>query len=172
MRLSDKAQDLFDKYLRTEEFVIFESLVEHPPVPHPQMYAACNVLFQRGDIYFANGRQDLYLWSRFQTTAGMGPGAASATKHAIDFAPAYALHVSFPTDSIWYPLEVTELNTGPTNVMLNVLTEKTLPDKAEVKGFRLEKGGRIDLGAHSYHLSHFRARFEGGKAVPDVRLKN
>jgi len=171
MHLSKQAQDLFEKYLRSDEFVIFESLVEHPPVLHPEMFAACNVMFQRGDIYYANGREDLYLWSRFQTSSGMGPGAAPATRTAIDFAPASALHVSFPTDTIWYPLEVTKLNTGPTDVMLNVLTEKELTGKAAVKGFRLEKGGRLDLGARSYYVSHLRARFDGGKEVSDVRLK-
>lgn len=164
--ISDKALALFSKYLDTGKYAIFQSLVQHPaPVEEMQQFAACSVVFQRGDIFFdpASRRQDLFLHSQFHDA---GPGG-----RAVNFAPTNALHLSFTTNpGIWYPLQVTKLNQEPTSVVLNICTPNPMKETQFPKGFKVEKRGRVRHGVQHYYVCQITATFAGGEEVPDLEL--
>lgn len=160
--LSDEPRSLFQRYLDTGDYVIFQSLVDHPRVPDIELYRACSVVFQRGDIYFARGRQDLFLRSYFHSV--------KSADEFVNFAPAGGLRISFESDRIWYPLEVTQLNTEPTSVVLNVMTEDPLPQDQVPEGFKVQKRGRVVHGISSYSATRLTATFPGGKTVSDVNI--
>lgn len=161
--LSDEAQSIFSGYVDSGDYVIFQSLVDHPRVQDVEAFAACSVVFQRGDIFFSNGRQDLFLRSYFHN--------AKSEREFVNFAPSGGLHLSFETDTIWYPLEVTELNKEPTTVVLNIMASDPLADRELPEGFQVQRRGRMQHGLETYQVTRLTATFPGGERVPDVRLR-
>lgn len=165
MRLCEKAQGLFGEYLNTGAYVIFQSLVEHPPVPEPELYAhTCSVVAQRGDIYWSDGVEDLFLRSYFHNTAKDIGGYAN-------FGPPGGLHISFATDSVWYPLRVTKLNEEPTSVELNIFTREPLADRDLPESFAVRHRGQLRSGMLRYSAVQATATFGGGVDVPDVHIQ-
>jgi hypothetical protein len=163
MKMSEEPLALFREYLDSGDYVIFQSLVEHPWVPNFQAFRPCSVVLQRGDIYYANGTEDLFLRSWFHS-------GAEGTDEFVNFGPAGGIHLSFATDSIWYPLRVTRLNREPTRVVLNLHTVEPLGNQELPRGFALEKTGRARFGVARFTLSRLTATFEGGEDIPDFRL--
>lgn len=165
MTISEEALALFGEYLDSGDYVIFQSLVEHPYVTDPALYArTCSVVFQRGDIFWSDGREDLFLRSYFHN-------AARETGDFVNFGPADGLHISFATDTIWYPLRVTKLNEEPTSVVLNILTRESIGGRQLHDSFRLQKTGQMRYGVARYSIVQVSATLEGGVDVPDLSVR-
>jgi hypothetical protein len=164
MKLCEKAQGLFGEYLNTGAYVIFQSLVEHPAVADPELYAhSCSVVAQRGDIYWSDGVENIFLRSYFHNTA-KDIGAYA------NFGPAGGLHISFATDTVWYPLRVTKLNEEPTSVELNIFTKEPLTDRDLPESFTVRSRGHSRSGMARYSAVQATATFGGGVEVPDVHI--
>jgi len=161
MSISDEALELFGEYLDTGDYVIFQSLVEHPFVPNPALFARCSVVFQRGDIYWLDGREDLFLHSYFHN-------ASKETGEFVNFGPSGGLHISFTTDSLWYPLRVTKLNEEPTSVALNILTERPFSGESLHESLEVEGTGRMRYGVTRFSALRLRTTLDGGLDVPDL----
>ncbi len=165
LKISDEALSLFQEYLDTGDFVIFQSLVEHPQVPTAARFSGgCSVILQRGDIYYSNGREDLFLRSYFHNTTDDGG-------EYVNFGPQGALHISFPTETLWYPLRVTQLNREPTTVVLNLMTAEPIGAQQHHEAFDVQKTGSLQYGLNRFAAVQVTAQLPGGEDVADVDIR-
>jgi hypothetical protein len=139
---------------------IFSTLIDHPAVANAGDVRACSIVLQRGIIVMGEGYETLYLRSYFHSSDGKGS--------EVNFAPKGGLKISFPSKSVWFPLELTKYIFEPSaHVVLDILT----PHAAKLAApspFR-SIGGRMKatLGAQDYFVSRYSAVLERGKDWPD-----
>ena len=164
MKLGERPLGLFSEYLDTGNYVIFQSLVEHPPVTNFERFAVCSVAFQRGDIYMVRGQEHLFLRSYFHSHSD------EDRNNFANFGPTGGLRISFETEALWYPLRVTRLNGEPTTVVLNVFTDDPLNLEQLPRGFEVERTGWMPSDVGRYFFSRLTASFEGGQDVPDLSI--
>jgi len=154
---------IFERYLRNG-FTIFSALVRHPPVPEPKLYVACSVILQRGVIVYANGIEDLHLRSYFHS--------ARDAENFVNFVPSGALRVSFKSDKIWFPLELTQVIQEPYSyVVLDVLTTKPLKLEQLPKPFQAGKQGTVTLGKQQYQAVRLTAKLAAKQTSPDLNIR-
>jgi len=154
--------EVFERYLQRGH-VILETLVEHPPVDVPEQFVACSVVLQRGVIVFADGQETLFLRSYFHS--------AASEDEFVNFAPRGGLQVSFATDTIWFPLELSQFIMEPASyVVLDILTPKPLDERQLPEQFSLEKAGRVSYNGQTYEVARVRATLKAGQEVPDFEL--
>ncbi len=160
--MEERYLKIFRRYL-DDGFSIFTALVEHPAVRDPDSFAACSIVLQRAAIVFRDGRQDLFLRSYFHSSNG---------RDFVNFAPAGVVRFSFPTDSIWFPLELTYGIPEPrSEVVLDILTRGALPDGDLPKPFEVADRSRLSLGASRYDVTRISGTLDSGEQVRDLRLK-
>lgn len=164
LTLGERPQGLFKEYLDTGKYVVFQSLVDHPPVADFERFAVCSVAFQRGDIYMVQGQEHLFLRSYFHSHSD------EDRNDFVNFGPTGGLRISFETDTLWYPLRVTSLNGEPTTVVLNVFTDNALNLENLPRGFEVERTGWMPSDAGRYSFSRLTATFEGGQDIPDLSI--
>jgi hypothetical protein len=153
---------VFEKYL-DRGHVILETLVEHPPVDVPERFVACSVVLQRGVIVFADGQETLFLRSYFHSAAG--------EDEFVNFAPRGGLEVSFATDTIWFPLELSQFILEPASyVVLDILTPQPLDERQIPQPFNLERMGRVNYDGETYNVARIRATLKAGEEVSDLEL--
>jgi hypothetical protein len=163
VEMEGEPSDTFRRYLETDH-VIFMSLVEHPQVVNPERFVACSVLLQRAVIFFGNGKEDLFLRSYFHSATDDG-------QEFVNFVPASGLHISFATEALWYPLELSQFIQAPASyITLDILTSKRLHADQLPKSLRLEKRGRMIHGLQRFQLARVTGMVEAGQEVSDLRL--
>ena len=151
---------IFEDYLRSKH-VLFSTLVRHPDVPEPKLYARCSIVLQRGIIVYSDGVEDLYLRSYFHS--------AKDDKSFVNFAPRGALRMSFRSEKLWFPLELTRVIQEPSSVViLDLLTTKALNREQLPKSFRAVGGkGTVSLNGKSYHSVRVVAKLAAKEKSPD-----
>jgi hypothetical protein len=153
---------VFEQYLKSGH-VIFSTLVRHPTVPEPRFYAACSIILQRGVIVYANGTETLYLRSYFHS--------ARDANTFVNFAPRGGLRISFKSDKIWFPLELTRFIQEPySQVVLDVATPKSLDLKDLPKGFEAGRKGTLTVDGAPHQVVRLTARIPGKERTPDLNL--
>lgn len=172
IQMDEKSLEIFENYLK-EGNVLLGTLVRHPTVAEPQQFVACSVILQRAVIVYANGREDLYLRSYFHS--------ARDSTNFVNFAPAGGLRISFKSESIWFPLELTRVIQEPhSSVVLDILTDAPLDLEQLPKSFHAPQGGTaglkgkrpksITFGGRRFHAVRINATLASGERSPDLNL--
>jgi len=153
---------IFDDYVKAG-YVIFSTLVEHPLVPDPRVYASCSVVLQRGVIVYANGNEDLYLRSYFHS--------AKDGENYVNFVPKGGVRISFESDGVWFPLELTRVIQEPHSyVVLDILTPKPFDVGKLPTSFRAGRRGVVTLGGARYNVVRISATLSAKERSPDLKL--
>lgn len=175
IKMKEKPLKVFRGYLKNEK-VIFSTLVQHPIVKERESFNSCSVVLQRAIIFFENGREDLYLRSYFHSSHD------DDKELAVNFVPKGGLKISFETDKIWFPLELSGLIFEPASyLVLDIVT----PYKMDLTS-RLPKGFKV-MGERTLNLNgieesmrrpnqivsaqRIEAVLAAGKRWPDLNIK-
>jgi len=162
-KLGEQPLSILDQYV-AEGYRIASVLVEHPSVPRPESFAVCNVLLQRGDIVYVNGVQTLFLRSYFHSTDDSG--------NFVNFVPRGGVQMTFASDTIWFPLRLTQLVSEPASyVTLDILTPVPLSAEQLPAPFELGRRGRISYHGVEYEAARVSARLDPKEAVADLKLE-
>jgi hypothetical protein len=163
IEMEKEPEGIFAQYLKGGH-AIFGTLVTHPRVPDPKLWVACSVVLQRGVIVFANGRQTLFLRSQFHS--------AKDAQAFVNFVPRGGIEVSFASDTIWFPLELTRVIQEPASyVVLDILTRGPLDTAQLPKPFQAEKTGQMQYRGGAFHVTRLTATLAAKQPWPDLRLK-
>lgn len=153
---------IFEQYIKSGH-AIFSTLVRHPSVRDPQLFRRCSVVLQRAVIVLADGREDLYLKSYFHS--------AKDENTYVNFVPSGGLHVSFKSDAIWFPLELTRVIQEPYSyVVLDLLTTGTLDEKQVPKPFLVGKRGTMTLTKQQFQALRVTAKLPAKERAPDLNI--
>lgn len=157
--------DIFENYIKAG-YVIFGTLVKHPPVPEPKLYRACSVVLQRGVLIWNPNpaTQTLFLRSYFHS--------AKDAQNFANFAPRGGIQMSFASETIWFPLELTRVIQEPASyVVLDILTPNPLSAKELPEPFRLGKEGQIKYQGKNYHVTRVEGTLAAKQKWPDLKLQ-
>jgi hypothetical protein len=145
-------------------FAIFMSLVEHPLVPNPEDFRACSVVLQRAVAIWDGEHEDLLLRSFFHS--------ASDDDHAVNFVPTGAVQMSFRSDNVWFPLELTTGIPEPEAlVVLDILTPEPVDDRWLPRPFELAGRSRLRLGLQRYDVARVTAALRAEERNVDFRFR-
>jgi len=162
-KLGEEPLSIFNQYV-AEGYRIASILVEHPSVPKPELFAACNPILQRGDIIYANGMQTLFFRSYFHSTDGSG--------NFVNFVPRGGVQMTFASDTIWFPLRLDQLVSEPASyVVLDILTPMPLSTEQLPEPFEIGRTGPMSYHGVEYEVARVSARLEPKQAVADLRLE-
>lgn len=148
---------------------MFGALVEHPNAADPDQLSACSVVLQRGVIVYDNEgtlqpKETLFLRDRFHS--------AKDSENFVNFVPRGAIQMSFPSESIWFPLERLEgIEELASYVVLDILTLKPLSYEQLPKPFQLEKTAQMQYQGKSYSVARITAKLAAGHELTELRLK-
>ena len=79
--------------------------------------------------------------------------------------------MSFASDTIWFPLETTQLIDEPESyVVLDILTPERLDGKELPQPFRLEKSGQMKYNGETFHVARVTAKLPKQKTA-DLKIK-
>jgi hypothetical protein len=132
-------------------------------VPDFVRFAACNVWLQRGVIVERGGMQTLYLRSYLHSAADENT--------FVNFVPAGGVQMTFPSSSLWFPLELTSVNREPISFLaLDVLTQKKLEARLP-RGLQVTKRGRASFEGHQFQAIRISGALETNKRHEDLLLK-
>ena len=142
--LAPKADEILTGYLE-RGFNIAVTLLEFPNVPNPARFAACNVILQRAILVEEGRRQTLLLRSYLSSAAD--------EKTFVNFVPAGGIEMTFPAMSLWFPLELTSLNTEPESIVsLDVLTQRRFEAQLP-KGLKVTKRTRVKFRGKQFQAA-------------------
>lgn len=145
---------IYEHYL-AKSYVIFTTVIQHPAVPNPELYVICDIVFQRAVIVYDPEKKTerLFLQSSFHSRQ-------LDDKHFVNFVPHGGIEMSFASETIWYPLELSTTIFEPaTYVVLDILTTKPLTS-ALPKPFQLEKKGQMTYQNENYEVARITAKLE------------
>jgi hypothetical protein len=155
IEMEPEALEIFERYLLSKH-VLFMSLVGHPQVPNPEEFRACSLVLQRGVIVYDQGQEDLFLRSYFHSATDQG--------EFVNFVPREGVHFAFPSDSIWFPFELTELISEPASfIELDILTRTPLDDESLPSFLGSRRSGRVWLEGEKYQATRISGVLEVGK---------
>ncbi|MBD0328255.1 MAG: hypothetical protein ICV68_17685 [Pyrinomonadaceae bacterium] len=161
--MEEEPSAIFENYLRRGH-VIIETLVQHPDVPNPELFRACDIVLQRAVIRFADGREDLFLRSYFY--------CAQDAQNFVNFVPRGGLQISFASDTIWYPLELTRAIQEPASyVVLDILTPRPLDSKQLPEPFQIQKTGQLNYQGATYEVARVTAKLVVRQEFRDLEVK-
>jgi len=167
IKREERPLSILNQYVE-EGYRIGSTLVEHPPVPESakaESFIACSVTLQRGDIVYNNGVQTLFLRSYFHSADDSG-------KNFVNFAPRGGVQMTFASDTIWFPLRLTQVISEPASyVVLDILTPMPLDAEQLPEPFELGRTGRMSYHGVEYEVARVSARLEPKQAVADLRLE-
>jgi hypothetical protein len=157
---------IFEEYLRTGH-VIFGTLLQHPPVnPTAAQFRACSTVLQRAVIVHTHaspGRETLVLRSYLHS--------AKDSETFVNFVPRGGVQMSFASDTIWFPLELTRVIQEPASyVVLDILTSQPLGAKKIPQPFRIEEEGRMRHEGERYHVTRITATLAANQKWPDLKI--
>lgn len=149
--------------------VVASTLVEHPSVTHPETFEdACSVVLQRAVLVSNPGpdglRETFFLRSYLHSVDASG-------KEAANFVPSTGFRVSFPSQTVWFPLELTTGISEPNAwVVLDVLSTKPLNKKDIPSAFRIAKTGRLVYQGKSYRVTRLTAKLDTKQKWADLNV--
>lgn len=145
--------------------VIASTLVEHPSVAHPERYKdACSVVLQRAVLVSdpAQERETIFLRSYLHSVDDAGGGATN-------FVPTGGFQVSFPSKTLWFPLELTTGISEPTAfVVLDILSTKPLNEKGLPAPFRVVKTSEMTFQGKRYQVFRVTAQLDTKQKWEDL----
>lgn len=145
--------------------VVASTLVEHPTVAHPERFKdACSVVLQRAVILSdpEQERETIFLRSYLHSVDDSGKGATN-------FVPRGGFQVSFPSKTVWFPLELTTGISEPTAfVVLDILTTKPLDEKGLPTSFRVAKTAEMTFHGKSYKVFRVTAQLDTKQKWEDL----
>lgn len=154
IEMEPEALEIFERYLESKH-LLFMTLVEHPRVPNPEDFRACSLVLQRGVIVYDQGHEDLYLRSYFHS--------ATDTGEFVNFVPREGVHFAFPSDSIWFPFELTRLISEPASfVEIDVLSRAPIDEAALPSFLSPRVSGRVRLKDEMYQATRLSGVLEVG----------
>lgn len=145
------------------------TLVEHPSVTHPEKYEdACSVVLQRAVIFSDPGpdglRETFFLRSYLHSADPSG-------REAANFVPRGGFRVSFPSQTVWFPLELTTGISEPTAwVVLDILSTKSLNQKQLPSPFLVAKTRKMNYQGKSYQVSRVTAKLDTKQRWEDLNV--
>ena len=144
--------------------LVASTLVEHPPVAHPERFEdACSVVLQRAVLVSDPERETFFLRSYLHSVE---PGGAAA-----NFVPRGGFQVSFPSRTVWFPLELTTGISEPVAyVVLDVLSAKPLSSKQLPGAFRVAKTGKMTFQGKSYEVTRVTGKLDTTKRWQDLNI--
>ncbi len=149
--------------------VIASTLVEHPSVSHPERFKdACSVVLQRA-VLISNPapdglRETIFLRSYLHSVEESRGAAAN-------FVPSGGFQVSFPSKTVWFPLELTTGISEPTAwVVLDILSAKPLNQKQLPSPFRVAKTGKMTYQGKSYQVFRVTAKLDTKQKWEDFNV--
>lgn len=149
--------------------VKFGVLVEHPNVANLSEFTACSVVLQQGVIVYDNEgtsvpRETLFFRAYFHS--------AKDSENFVNFVPRGAIEMSFPSETVWFPLERLQGIQEPASyVVLDILTPKPLNVEQLPKPFRLEKTAQMQYQGKSYSVARISATLTANQNLTELRLK-
>jgi len=145
--------------------LVASTLVEHPSVSHPEHYEdACSVVLQRA-VIVSNPAEEIIFFRSYLHSAEDSGGAAA------NFVPRGGFQVSFPSRSVWFPLELTTGISEPTAyVVLDILSSRPLNVKELPSPFRVAKTGKMTYAGKSYEVSRVTAELDTKQKWEDLHL--
>jgi hypothetical protein len=162
IRMEEGPVALFESYRRSNH-LFATTLVEHPGVVDPARYQRCSVVLQRGVIVFDDGVETLFLRPYFHS--------ARDSENFVNFVPHGGIKVSFASDDLWFPLELTGAIQEPASyVVLDILTTHQLDARQLPRPFRLEKTGLMEYHGTIYNVARVTAVLSRDREWPDLRL--
>jgi len=180
---------IFERYLNSG-FVIFGTLMEHPPVDQAEgedlagaaaRFAACSVVLQRAvlvsnpprrTIAMAQGRTQQPSQQRQTLFLRSFSHSAQDDKTFVNFVPRGGIEMTYTSDTMWFPLELTSVIQEPASyVVLDLLTPERLDAKVVPAPFQIQEQGRMPYEGQHYHVTRIGARLDAKQQWPDLRIK-
>jgi hypothetical protein len=149
--------------------VVASMLVEHPAVSHPEQFAdACSVVLQRAVIFSDPGpdgrTETFYLRSYLHSVD-------DSSKEAVNFVASTGFRVSFPSQTVWFPLELTTGIAEPTAwVVLDILSNAPLNQKELPSAFRVVKTAKMTYQGKAYHVVRVTAQLDTKQKWQDLNV--
>lgn len=163
VEMEDRFLEIFKMYLERGN-ALFMSLVEHPDVINPQEFTRCSIVFQRGVIFYRNGREDLFLRSHFHSSNG-------DQDESVNFVPEGTVQMSFKTDSVWFPLALTEGIPEPSaEVVLDIVSDTALSSRDVPQPFEVLDVSRVGVGLDRLDVTRIAGTIQSAESVEDLRL--
>lgn len=159
---------LFKNYFQTNR-IMFEAFVDPSKVAAPVSVTSCSAVLQQGVIIYdnegtSNHRETLFLRNYFHSK--------NNSENFMNFIPRGGIKMSFPTETIWFPLELTGVNQEPTlYVVVDILTPKPLNIEHLPEPFRLEKSGQMQYQGNTYSVARITGKLATKQKWSDLRLK-
>jgi hypothetical protein len=168
--MEEEPLSIFRDYLERGH-PIFGALVQHPPVANPREFRACSVVLQRAVIVFDEGRENLFLRSYFHS--------AQDDENFVNFVPRGGVEMSFASDTIWFPLELTRVIQEPAaQVVLDILTSEPLDSERLPHPFQAvrseasfgEVPEHMEYRGRNYHVTRVAGQLSSGERWEDLNL--
>jgi len=157
-----RPMEIFEDYLK-RGFLVLSSLVEHPSVPEPRRFARCSVVLQRALLVSNPPWQTILLRSYFHS--------AASDDQFVNFAPNGGLRITYPSDDVWFPLELTSVISEPAaHVVLDILTQQQLQEDQVPTPFAITARGTMTFEGRRYQVARVRARLAADKKWADLRI--
>jgi hypothetical protein len=161
VEMEGRPLEIFQAYLERGH-PLFMSLVEHPTVAEPERFTNCSIVLQRAVIFHRNGREDLFLRSFFHSSNG---------EEAVNFAPSGAVQMSFMTDSIWFPLALTEgIPEQSSEVVLDIVSDTTLSPREVPEPFEVVDISRVGLGIDRFEVTRIAGVLDTSGPIEDLQV--
>ena len=141
----------------------------------PQRFVACSVVLRRGVIVYDKGRETLfirsYLHSAKHAEAKEQGVEEKEAEEFVNLVPHGGVRMSFASDTIWFPLETTQLIDEPESyVVLDILTPERLNAKELPQPFQVEKSEQMKYHGETYHVARVTAKLPKQKTA-DLKIK-
>jgi hypothetical protein len=158
-------------------FVLFGTLIQHPQVANPATFRACSVAIQRAVIVHDEGRENLFRRSYLHSADDSG--------NFVNFVPRGGVGMSFASDTVWFPLRLTEIIHEPASfLVLDILTPEPvepqqvgqqLPGPLEATQVETELGevppGQMEFQGKNYHVMRITGQLQGQQRWDDLNLQ-
>jgi hypothetical protein len=173
--LAQDTRAVLEDYLNTD-YALFGTLLQHPPVENPEQFAACSVVLQRAVIIYDGERESLFRRSYFHSADGSG--------NFVNFVPRGGVGMSFASETIWFPLRLTEIIEEPASyVVLDILTpgplddlqriQQQLPGPLQAVQVETELGtvpGQMEYEGRNYHVTRIAGQLSRRERWEDLNL--
>ncbi len=164
IKLEEGPAGAFRRYFDSGH-VVFGTLVNHPEVSDPSRWELCSIILQRALIVFAEGRETVVFRSYFHSRT-------SNREEAVNFVPARDIEVSFQSESIWFPLALTEfIAERKARVALDVLTPSEVRSEGSCGGLDVKHRGFVSTGKRVFHTMRLAGDLKAGQGIDDLKLR-
>lgn len=163
IRIEREPAQAFDKYFESGH-AVFGTLVNHPNVPDPAVWALCDIVLQRAVIMYTGNRETILFRSYFHS--------AKDDTNFVNFVPNRAVEVSFESPTVFFPLALTEFISAPeAHVMLDIVTPQAASFQDVPKGLEVIGSVAGRVAQERYYITRIHGVLKSGEAAPDMNLR-